>query len=175
MHTFTLYKCAYRVNEHNAYYPQKVKISGAEDLRGVVMYDHVAATYRNNHRYNDDFIQSDCIMLDLDNTHSDDPADWKTPDDVAAAFPGVEFYAVESRSHMKIKDGKAARPKHHYYFPINTVTNAEKYKQYKEWIISLFRFNNDDIFDRKAKDSARMFYGVENPTVYHYGGVTNAD
>lgn len=170
MHTFTLYKCAYRVNKHNAYYPQRVKVSSAEDLRGVVMNDHVAATYRNNHRFIDDFIKSDCIMLDLDNDHSDDPVDWKTPDDVAAIFPGVEFYVVESRSHMKVKDGKAARPKHHYYFPINTVTDIEEYRRLKEWILSIFPY-----FDRNAKDVARMFYGVENPRGYHYGGETNAD
>lgn len=170
MHTFTLYKCAYRVNKHNAYYPQRVKVSSAENLRGVVMNDHVAATYRNNHRLIDDFIQSDCIMLDLDNDHSDDPAEWKTPDDVAAIFPRVEFYAVESRSHMKVKDGKAARPKHHYYFPINTVTDIEEYRRLKGWILSIFPY-----FDRNAKDSARFFFGVENPRVYHYGGVTNAD
>ena len=170
MHTFTLYNCAYRENARNTYYPNRIAVSSAEDLRGAVMYDHVAALYRDNRRGSDRFSQSDCLQMDLDNTHSDNPADWKTPDDVAAAFPGVEFYAVESRNHMKIKKGAVARPKHHYYFPINTVTDTEEYRRLKEWILSIFPY-----FDSDAKDSARFFFGVENPRVYHYGGVTNAD
>lgn len=170
MREFTLYRCDYCGNKKNTYYPHKVIISNADDLAAVAAYDHVAAQYRSNHRSIKDFIQSDCMMLDLDNTHSEDPAEWKTPEHVAAAFQGVEFYAVESRNHMRVKAGKAARPKHHYYFPINEVQDAAEYEYLKDWIISAFPF-----FDTGAKDSARMFYGVENPRVYPFGGGTGAD
>ena len=50
MHTFTLYNCAYRENARNTYYPNRIAVSSAEDLRGAVMYDHVAALYRDNRR-----------------------------------------------------------------------------------------------------------------------------
>lgn len=168
--SFTLYTCPFRDNLNNAYYPNKVTVTNANDLSGAVANDHVAALYRNNHRSNSDFIQSDCIMLDLDNTHTDNPNGWKQLADIEAAFPGVTFYAVGSRNHMKEKNGAAARPKYHVYFPIHTVTDTEQYKRLKEWIISIFPY-----FDVNARDSARVFVGVENPKVFSCGGVTNED
>lgn len=154
----TLYISGCRVNEKNAVYPQKVEISSVEDLPGAVAFDHVCAAYRNNHRAISDFLQSDCLMLDLDNTHSENPADWKTLEHVKAAFPGVPFYAVESRNHMKPKDGKSPRPKYHLYFAINTTTDRDIYAQWKSWAISVFPY-----FDTNAKDAARFFFGVESP------------
>lgn len=168
--SFTLYASAYRENVQNVYYPQKVVVSNADDLTGAVVHDHVAAMYRGNHRGNDRFIQSDCLMLDLDNTHTDDPSGWKSLNDIEAAFPGVAFYAVESRNHMRVKNGAAARPKYHFYYPINTVTDARNYKRLKEWVISVFPY-----FDSAAKDSARSFFGVENPKVYHRVGKITVD
>ena len=163
--SFTLYTCGERENLRNTIYPHKVTVLSADDLSGAVVNDHVAALYRNNHRSNSDFIQSDCIMLDLDNTHTDDPAGWKQLADIEATFPGVAFYAVGSRNHMKVKNGAAARPKYHIYFPIHTVTDTERYRYLKEWIISIFPY-----FDVNARDSARVFVGVENPKVFSCEG-----
>lgn len=157
----TLYASSYRGNERNALYPLKIEVNSVDDLCRAVAFDHVCAEYRNSHRAITDFIHSDCLMLDLDNTHSENPADWKTLEHVKAAFPGVPFYAVESRNHMKIKDGKAARPKYHLYFAINDTSDRDTYAQWKAWAISVFPF-----FDMNAKDAARFFFGVESPKVY---------
>lgn len=167
---FTLYTCRFRQKSNNVRYPNKVVISSIEDLRKAAIFDHVAATYRNNYRDGKYFCSSDCLIADLDNDHSDDPSDWKTPNDVAAAFPGVEFYAVESRNHMKVKNGKSERPRYHFYFPINTVSDPNEYVMYKEWTTEVFPY-----FDKAANDNARQLFGVENPQVYYYGGVTNVD
>lgn len=157
----TLYASSYRGNERNALYPLKIEVNSVDDLCRAVAFDHVCAEYRNSHRAITDFIHSDCLMLDLDNTHSENPADWKTLEHVKAAFPGVPFYAVESRNHMKLKDGKAARPKYHLYFAINDTSDSDTYAQWKAWAIAVFPF-----FDMNAKDAARFFFGVESPKVY---------
>lgn len=98
--------------------------------------------------------------MDLDNDHSEIPSEWKDINDVRAAFPGVPFYAVTSRNHMKPKKGKAPRPKYHVYFPIGRVTNAEVYKTLKELALAVFPY-----FDRNAADAARYLAGVENPQI----------
>ena len=167
---FTLYTCSSRQKGNNVRYPNKVVISGIEDLRKAAMFDHVAATYRNNYRLEENFCSSDCLILDSDNDHSDNPVDWKTPDDVAVAFPGVEFYAVESRNHMKIKKGKSERPRYHYYFPIHTITDLNEYRWLKKRATEVFPY-----FDEAANDGARQLFGVVDPQVHYYGGVTNVD
>jgi hypothetical protein len=130
-----------------------------------MQYDHVCAEYQSNKRLEKNFITADCLPLDLDNDFSENPDDWKTPADVRAAFPEVVFYTVESRSHMKVKDGKTARPKYHYYFPIDSVSDVAEYKAMKKSVWRLF-----PAFDGKALDGARFFYGVKNPVVEYYEG-----
>ena len=92
-----------REKERNAYYPRRVAINSEADLAAAVKYDHIAGQMKNNHRAADDFISADCLMLDLDNTHSEDPEDWLSISDVMDAFPDVAFYAVKSRNYMKTK------------------------------------------------------------------------
>ena len=46
--------------------------------------------------------------MDCDNDHSENPAAWKAPADVADEFPNAEFYVADSRNNMKEKNGRAA-------------------------------------------------------------------
>lgn len=34
------------------------------------------AKYKNNYRSNDNFIESECIPMDIDKDHSENPSDW---------------------------------------------------------------------------------------------------
>ncbi len=70
-----------------------------------VTTDHVAAAYKKNTRKNENFIQSNCVMFDVDNTDTDTPGEWITYDTLRADFPNVEYFIVTSRNHMKEKDG----------------------------------------------------------------------
>lgn len=56
--------------------------------------------------------------MDCDNDHSEDPADWIILEKLEEFFEEIDYAAAPSRNHMKEKDGKAARPKFHVYFPI---------------------------------------------------------
>jgi hypothetical protein len=66
---------------------------------------------------------------------------------------------------MKPKHGKAARPKFHVYFPVEKITDADEYKQLKEWVRMVF-----PAFDVQAKDAARFFFGVERPQIAYCEG-----
>ena len=72
-------------------------MTDAASLQAAVCHDYVCAEYRNNYRNGENFIGSDCLPVDCDNDHSEDPADWITPEDVTAAFPGVTFAVHYSR------------------------------------------------------------------------------
>ena len=115
---FTLYGASCRGNAKNSIYPYKYEIQNLEDFLKVADKDFVCAQYSDNRRSSDNFIGADCICMDCDNSHSDNKKDWKTPEDVRDAFPNVPFIVHYSRNHMKVKNGKAARPKFHVIFPI---------------------------------------------------------
>lgn len=160
-----LYYNTVRQKKQNAKYPYRKEINCVEDLEQVVQCDHVSASYKDNYRKNDNFISADCSMYDVDNTASDDPDDWITPEKVREKFPNVPFFVSYSRNHMKPKNGKDPRPKFHVYFPDITYSTMEEYRQLKAKICRYF-----PAFDSQAKDAARFFFGVEIPQVKYYPG-----
>lgn len=164
----TIYRSDITGNAGNCLYSHKVNVKNVEDLKDAVSKDYVCAAYKNNYRNNDNFISSNCLPVDCDNDHSDDPNDWVTVDDVKHAFPGVSFAVHYSRNHMKEKKGKAARPKFHIIFPIDEVTNKDEYANLKKEVCSYFHY-----FDTNALDAARFFFGTDNPIVEIVKGNTN--
>ena len=154
-------------NSSNCAYPNSVMVSDRDSFIKAISFDHVAGTFKGNYRSKDNFISSDCIPMDCDNDHSDVEKDWVTPFDVAMAFPDVCFYASYSRNHMKNKGSKSARPRFHVYFPIEEITDADEYAEYKEKIQTVFPY-----FDDNALDAARFLYGTSTPEVELYEGST---
>ena len=169
-----------RGKKTNTSYPFIAEIKTADDLKKVAAFDHVCAIYKDGYnqrkklikgyRSNKTFQESDCLPLDCDNVSSDPlasdipPAEWKTPKDVQAAYPDVRFFVVYSRNNMKEKDGKAARPKFHIYFPLKTsISDAKLYNRLKKKVRARF-----PAFDDGALDAARFFFGVENPQVEYF-------
>lgn len=62
----------------NCSYPHKVVVDDAVKMEAVVAHDHVCATYKNDYRNVSNFIQSDVIPMDIDNDHTENPAEWLT-------------------------------------------------------------------------------------------------
>lgn len=154
----------------NSRYPYSATVTNAEELKQVTQWDHVAAQYHDGHRGTERFISADCIMLDIDNAPGKGqpdtpPEQWRDLDAIRADLPGVSFYAVTSRSHMKAKDGRPPRPKYHLYFEIPRTTSAEEYRQ-----IKLDISNRLPYFDQNATDAARMFYGNPEAQVFYIPG-----
>ena len=162
---FTLYRSNCLEVPENCTYPHKVEVTGKDSLIEAVKHDYVCAEYQGNYRSNDNFIGSDCLPVDCDNDHSDDPDEWVYPSDVATAFPGVAFAVHYSRNHMKTKGGKAARPKFHVFFAIDRVIEPGQYSEMKKLVNSIFPY-----FDTKALDAARFFFGTKEPEVEIFDG-----
>ena len=162
---FTLYRSNCLEVPENCTYPHKVEVTGKDSLIEAVKHDYVCAEYQGNYRSNDNFIGSDCLPVDCDNDHSDDPEEWVYPSDVATAFPGVSFAVHYSRNHMKAKGGKAARPKFHVFFAIDRAIEPGQYSEMKKLVNSIFPY-----FDTKALDAARFFFGTKEPEVEIFDG-----
>ena len=162
---FTLYRSNCLEVPENCTYHHKVEVTGKDSLIEAVKHDYVCAEYQGNYRSNDNFIGSDCLPVDCDNDHSDDPDEWVYPSDVATAFPGVAFAVHYSRNHMKTKGGKAARPKFHVFFAIDRVTEPGQYSEMKKLVNTIFPY-----FDTKALDAARFFFGTKEPEVEIFDG-----
>jgi putative DNA primase/helicase len=166
----TLYIANHTGNARNTLYPHKVEVKDLDDFRRAMAYDHVCAEYNGCHRSVKDFISADCIMFDCDNDHSDNSSDWVLPENVQSAFPGVGFYFCYSRHHNRAKNGRNPRPKFHIYFAVDPIYDATEYASLKERVIEGFPALH---LDTGAKDSARFFFGVNNPQVNYFEGVSH--
>ena len=166
----TIYDAATVGSRSNCVYPNPVTVTDADTMRQAAAFDHVCAAYKQNYRSVDNFLKADCLPMDCDNDHSDDPDDWLTPFDVAMDFPGVGMIFVYSRSHMKPKGKRGPRPRFHVYFISTETTNSEIYSSWKDRLIADYPY-----FDDGAKDSARFLFGVKNAVVEVYDGEITID
>ena len=166
----TIYDAATVGSRSNCVYPNPVTVTDADTMRQAAAFDHVCAAYKQNYRSVDNFLKADCLPMDCDNDHSDDPDDWLTPFDVAMDFPGVGMIFVYSKSHMKQKGKRGPRPRFHVYFICTETTNSEIYSSWKDRLIADYPY-----FDDGAKDSARFLFGVKNAAVEVYDGEITID
>lgn len=141
-------------------YPNQVTVTDEISLQTVAQFDHVAGLFLNNTRSNTNFIQSDVLVMDIDNDHSENPDEWITVERLKEIFADYNFALVTSRSHLKAKGGKAPRPKFHIYFQIEEVEDKDIYVAMKEELCNQYKF-----FDDNAKDAARFFFGNPNAQV----------
>ena len=160
MKKITIFKSNVRGVASNTKYDNKNIVNDIESFRKAITLDYVCATYKENIRSIKNFIKSDCLPVDIDNDHSEDSSAWITVDSVKKAFPDVAFYVQYSRNHMKVKNGKKARPKFHVLFPIDEIANEKEYSALKEKVYNYFPF-----IDMNALDSARFFFGTSSPEV----------
>lgn len=166
--TFTMFHANCVGNAVNCSYSHKVEIADADTFRQAVRFDHVYAAYRDNYRSVGNFISANALPVDCDNDHSDDPADWITPEDVAAAFPNVAFVVHYSRHHLLMKSFRSPRPRFHVVFAIELMTDAKAYADAKTQVQQYFPY-----FDTNALDAARFFFGTTEPIVeFHEGSIT---
>lgn len=144
----------------NCKYPNEIIIKNLEDLKIATHKDYVVAKYKDNYRSNDNFISSDCIAFDCDNDFSDNPSDWVDINEIKETFKNIKFAVHYSRNHNREKNGKAARPKFHIFFPIEKISSLKEYQNLKNRIYEVF-----PIFDDNALDGARFFFGTTESDV----------
>ena len=169
-----LYTADCQGNRFNTRYPHRVEATNAAELAKCVENDHVAARYKGFRRGNDNFEEAEAIPMDVDNEHSDDPADWVTPGMLAddPILADVSFATTPSRHNMLPKDGKDPRPRFHVHLQTGIFRDAEKYRALKAAIQQRWPF-----FDIGALDAGRFMYGtvVSEKDVFWHEGFLNID
>lgn len=166
----TIYDAVTVGSKSNCVYPNPVTVTDANTMKQAAAFDHVCAAYKQNYRGIDNFLKADCLPMDCDNDHSDNPADWLAPFDVAMDFPGVGMIFVYSRNHMKQKGKRSPRPRFHVYFICSEITDVKAYADLKDRLTAGFPY-----FDDGAKDSARFLFGVKDATIEVYDGEITID
>lgn len=65
---FTVFtaNCTSTSRRSNCSYPKEVIVTDEAGLKAAVAYDHVCAKYQGNYRSVDNFLSSDCLVMDLD-------------------------------------------------------------------------------------------------------------
>jgi hypothetical protein len=162
---FTIFYADCIGRENNCLYPHKVDVKDKGSLVRAVSHDYVCAAYKNSYRSNANFIRSNCLAVEFDNDHSEDPKDWITPEDLRAAFPDVTLGIHYSRHHMKEKKGKAPRPKFHAFFEIRDTVDPDVYRDMKCKVAESFPY-----VDTNALDAARFFFGTKEPETEFFSG-----
>lgn len=170
MRTFTLHTADVTGRQTNSLYPNRHQITSDSDLAVAARFDHVAANYKNNHRSNENFLVSDCVVMDIDNDHTENPEEWITPDSLSELMAGVAFMTATSRNHMKTKGTESARPRFHVYYPITQISDASEYAGLKKRLAARFSF-----FDANALDAGRFIYGNPTPEAAVFEGVQLLD
>ena len=176
----TVYASRGREEQTNTLYPDKVEVDLSKPIDPAAFsHDYVGSSFRGGKRSNDGFLGADCMVVDIDNSHSEREGDWVTEDDVERAFSGVAHLIHFSRSHMKEKrttkaNGttvvKPARPKMHVILAIKPVGDAEGFRKLAQRLSRAFPF-----VDQKAQDPAHFFFGTENPSVKAFDGPQTLD
>ena len=154
----------------NCLYPNRVEAKDAKELQKAVKFDHVCAEYQKNYRSKTNFVKSNVLVMDCDNDHSDNPEDWISEEKLDELLPDVSYAIAYSRNHMKVKDGRAARPKFHVYFEIEETDDPDYYAALKAAVQKAFPF-----FDDNALDAARFLFGADAGECVWHEGWTNID
>ena len=163
---FNIYYADYLGREGNCLYPHKAEVTDAASLAQAVGHDYVCAEYKNSYRSKANFLRSNCLAVEFDNDHSENPDDWVTPEDLRVAFPDVTIGIHYSRNHLKEKNGKPARPKFHAFLEIEETEDPNAYSAMKRQVAALFPF-----VDTNALDAARFFYGTADPQTEFFPGI----
>ncbi|MEW6860134.1 phage/plasmid primase, P4 family [Trueperella pyogenes] len=165
MTPMTMYTATVAGQQNKAHYPNRHEVATVADLEAVARLDHVVAEYQGGRRSSTNFLSSDCLVMDVDNSHTESPDAWVTPEALAGLMTGVGFMTATSRNHMRAKGAQSARPRFHVYFPITPVTDADAYAGLKKQLAARFEF-----FDSNAVDAGRFIYGHPAPGITSHDG-----
>lgn len=171
----TIYTSNTRGDEKNVIYPNEVNIDTKKPLdKSIFGKDYVGSCYKGNYRSNDNFIKANCILVDIDNDHSEKPNEWFSEEDIDNALKGVPYIIHFSRNHLIDKQVKKAngtvttkpkRPKFHLIIATNEISSKEEFDNLMNRFSALFPF-----IDKKAKDVAHFFFGTELPKAEIHDG-----
>ena len=151
---FTLYCSDVRGLPSNCRYPNQHIIENKDQLVQALATDNVSCQFEKNYRSKENIRNADCVVLDYDNDHTDNPEEWLTPEMIVDSLPEVMLAIAPSRNNMKPKNGKTPRPKGHVIFPISPTEDAEVIATLKSQIYDLC-----PLFDPRCLDAPHFIFG----------------
>ena len=132
-------------------------------------YDHTPIWFADGHCLSANFEHSTAIPFNMDNSVSDAPADWVSPEEIQERLKqlGINFWMAASRHHLLPKPVRAKgkdeeripRPKFHVYLPLSKpLEDKNRYIQFCEWCIKTYGS------DPKVKSPSQKIFGYgKNP------------
>lgn len=63
----------------------------------------MVAEYVGSRRSASGFVTSNCLVMDVDNSHTENQAEWVTPASLAERLTGVTLMTATSRNHQRAK------------------------------------------------------------------------
>lgn len=165
---FVIYTSSSAGNAKNCLYQNRWEITSVRELSEAVKLDHVCAEYADNYRSVDKFVRSNVAVMDVDNDHTENAAEWIDAARLDELMPDIAYAWVPSRHNMLQKDSFSPRPRGHVYFLIGEIRDPQQYARLKKAIHEAYPF-----FDGNALDAARFIYGADTgEVVWHDGWVT---
>jgi P4 family phage/plasmid primase-like protien len=133
-----------------------VEIKKQEDLKEVFSHDWCPALFNGNTRSNKNFLESSFLFGDVDGDQC-----VFSIEDFEDLFDEYDYIIGTSRNHQKQKGDKPPCDRFRFLLPLaEKVTDVTLYSEYIEGFHTVYPF-----CDPNAKDPARFFFGVENPTI----------
>lgn len=144
-----------------------VSIGTEDEAREVVgNYDWTPAIFREGHRKVENFMESVCIAVDIDNT----TASRMSIEDFRKEFKDYEYWIFTSRNHGKEKKSGTSTyqpaDRFHAVFPLSSpIKTPQEYRDFIEAMIEKY-----PCIDKGAKDGARFFFGYKETQIFYNPG-----
>lgn len=100
-------------NAKNCLDQTRREITSGAELAEAVKFDHVCAEYANNYRSIDNFKVSNVVVMDVDNDHTENAAEWIDADKLDELMPDIAFAWAPSRHNLLNKESFGPRPRGH--------------------------------------------------------------
>lgn len=166
--------------EPHYYYPNEFKtivdIDNIQNFSNAIAYDNMFShftgdKYKYSREGNATFVTLNVYVIDIDNTHSENPEDWVGINEFIRKYKEWDFYIVTSKSHNiekideKTKDVSSPRPRYHIYFLLDEEILDESKVPKTEKVKSF-----DESFDAAALGAKRFFYASPNAEIHENKG-----
>lgn len=97
---FVIYTSSNAGNAKNCLYQNRWEITSARELSEAVKLDHVCAEYADNYRSVDKFVRSNVAVMDVDNDHTENAAEWIDAARLDELMPDIAYAWAPSRHNM---------------------------------------------------------------------------
>ena len=128
-----------------------VEVNSLQDFVNLATkHNYSTGIFKNNYRNKANFIEAECIALDVDN---EDPQDNYTIDGAKQLFADYKHIIMPSKSHQKDKNGRVADRFRVILFLERPITDAKDFTATWGQLLKFY-----PAADKACKDASRFYY-----------------